>query len=582
MMIIKRAHWSGRLWRWLAVAACGLAVGSLAGFASTYGTLNNFDTVNTGDEPAHGFEIELEDCHSADITHTYNYNHYGVPRIFEDDSVPEHTICYVRWESGKNTDGSWAAYTAVPDGPIDPTNGHHFTNPNLNFGGEHFGVGIRGNPTKVRYFWLVDNGAGELIRGNEVQVATPKFTYVNRQVRAVIEPVEPPEQPVREFGEPVWVKSIKTTSHNNHEVKLRDLVSDDPDDPDDRNWRNSEPDEVEMEWEMLQTEFGKENGGGRGQLESEPEELAHGDEVVTRRWEFFEYTGPLDPENGEALAERVAPDGRHGVGTKTAAGQVFDLANTVVVGRFLGAQMSALDPDAEVDLVEHLQDGEVGVPYPERTVVIGGSEPFTAVGSGDLPAGLEFEPNSGVLSGVPTEAGEFAFTVEASDPKVASRRRTYHLRVAPAGVALPPHSEITTTVEPADAGTATGDGAYDNGNPATVTATANPGFRFVHWTDHGVVVGTAPNLKFPVQVNRDLVAHFEPVGPALGLGREPDGGLRLSWPSDPAGWTLQEAADPVAGPWTDSALPVVDQAGDRQVRIEPAGTGARFFRLIQP
>ena len=124
----------------------------------------------------HGFEIELEDCHSTDITYTYDYNHYGTPNISEDDSVAGHPKCVIRWESKKNPDGTWAAFTAIPSGPIAPTNGHMFTNPAVNFGGEHFGVGYRVQPTAIRYNWLIDQG-GALVHGGAVQVSTPTFTY---------------------------------------------------------------------------------------------------------------------------------------------------------------------------------------------------------------------------------------------------------------------------------------------------------------------------------------------------------------------------------------------------------------------
>jgi hypothetical protein len=106
----------------------------------------------------------------------------------------------------------------------------------------------------------------------------------------------------------VWVKEIKTTTHNNKEVKLRDLVSDDPVDPNDKNWANGEPDEVEVEWRILQ----KRNipgGGANDELAAAPEDLPNGDEVVTRRYEFYKYTGPLDEESGEAMADAVDADG---------------------------------------------------------------------------------------------------------------------------------------------------------------------------------------------------------------------------------------------------------------------------------
>ena len=68
-----------------------LALGSHAASASTaYGDLNNFDAVNDTGQDCHGFEIELDDVRSTDITYTYDWNHYGAPKIREDLSDPAH------------------------------------------------------------------------------------------------------------------------------------------------------------------------------------------------------------------------------------------------------------------------------------------------------------------------------------------------------------------------------------------------------------------------------------------------------------------------------------------------------------
>ncbi len=159
-------------------ATCVLALKVSSAHASiAYGSINNFDTVNDTGVEAHGFEIELEDIHSTDVTYTFDWNHYGKASISEDNSVQAHPKVRVRWESGKKPDGTWAAYTAIPAGPIAPTQGHQFTDPSVNFGGEHFGTGYTVQPTAVRYHWLIDNGAGVLIAGPPVQVATPTFTY---------------------------------------------------------------------------------------------------------------------------------------------------------------------------------------------------------------------------------------------------------------------------------------------------------------------------------------------------------------------------------------------------------------------
>ncbi|MEO8429825.1 MAG: hypothetical protein ABI651_22275, partial [Verrucomicrobiota bacterium] len=102
-----------------------LAVGQ-AQASVAYGTINNFDTVNDTGVPCHGFEIELDDIYSSDITYTYDWNHYGTPKISEGivfTSGAWHTNVHVRYEAVW-TNTAWSAYTSVPSGPIAPTQGH--------------------------------------------------------------------------------------------------------------------------------------------------------------------------------------------------------------------------------------------------------------------------------------------------------------------------------------------------------------------------------------------------------------------------------------------------------------------------
>lgn len=497
---------------WTAMVMMMVAFAPVAHASIAYGSINNFDTVNDTGEECHGFEIEIEDIHDTDITYTYDWNHYGTPIITEDNSDPQHPKVRVRYESKKNTDGSWSAFTAVPSGPINPTDGHQFTNPNVNFGGEHFGVGFYGAPTAISYFWLVDDGAGNLIRGGAVNISTPSFSYFPPaggfagQVQAAI--VHPPEPQVMEFGEAVWVKATKTTTHNNNKVELRDLVSDDPDDPGDRNWKNGEPDEVEVEWQILQTEFAEVNGGANGEMENEAEELPDGDEIITRRYDFYKYVGPLDNETGEAKAEKVGPDGIHGKGTKVINGVEVDLSTVVVVGDYIGAQMAGFDAEGQIGLIDHLQDGEEDAEYVDRRVVVQGTPPIVTTHTGSLPDGMTFDDVTGILSGTPTESGSFDFSVHSTDANGGDVSKDYILTIAPAGEVLAPHSAVATSPFPANAGTTSGDGDYENGAQVKVIATPAHGYRFVNWTESGSEVSTDASYQFTIDVNHSLVANF--------------------------------------------------------------------------
>jgi hypothetical protein len=488
-----------------------------------YGTINNFDTVNDTSNVCHGFEIELDDCRSQDITYCYSYNHYGTPGIRQDTtSVPGHTNCFVRY-AAVYSNGVWSAYTAIPTGPIAPTLGHSFTNPGTNFGGEHFGVGFYGNPSSIKYNWLLDDGTGNLVHGPAVLVSTPVFTYyppaaaVPAQIQAVVEPPQVEVQPVEGFGAASWVKSIKTATHTNSVIQLRNLISDDPGYPNDKTWRNGETSEVESEFDLLQQEFGSSGGGGHGggggggggslSVTNAPEDLPAGDEIITRRYEFYAYVGPTDPTTHEALAKKVGPDGLHGIN---------QYSNTIVVGAYLGAQMSAYKNELPIGLTENIADGQINAAYPVRNIVIAGI-PFTCTNSGTLPAGMNFDPTTGQLSGTPTEAGLYTFRVRVAGTNQPTLEHAYTFAITAANEVLPPHSTVDTVAYPLDSGDTIGLGLYTNGDTCTVTAVPRAGFRFSGWADNDTTVSTNSTYQFVVGLNRSLVANFIPGPPNEGL-----------------------------------------------------------------
>lgn len=75
----------------------------------------------------------------------------------------------------------------------------------------------------------------------------------------------------------------------------------------------------------------------------------------------------------------------------------------------------------------------VGRPFQISFSATGATAPYLyLLDGGELPAGLSLSPD-GLLSGIPTQAGEFTFGVRGGDEFGAFDRRSYTLRVAPKG-----------------------------------------------------------------------------------------------------------------------------------------------------
>lgn len=70
---------------------------------------------------------------------------------------------------------------------------------------------------------------------------------------------------------------------------------------------------------------------------------------------------------------------------------------------------------------------------------------------------------------------------------------------------------VTVSANPAEAGTVTGDGEYEENAEATLTATANEGYEFTCWTSGEDTVSTANPYTFAVTANLALVANFKEV-----------------------------------------------------------------------
>jgi hypothetical protein len=130
-----------------------------------------------------------------------------------------------------------------------------------------------------------------------------------------------------------------------------------------------------------------------------------------------------------------------------------------------------------------IPDGLYGSPYTDQTLTVtGGMPPYSfSISSGGLPAGMTLSPG-GILSGTPTAAGKYPFTVKAKDnsrgPGPHSGSQAYTLIVDPAVLTITANNASMTlggplpTLTVSYAGFVNGDNASSLTTKPTITTTA--------------------------------------------------------------------------------------------------------------
>ncbi len=121
--------------------------------------------------------------------------------------------------------------------------------------------------------------------------------------------------------------------------------------------------------------------------------------------------------------------------------------------------------------------GEVGVVYSDQLTVTGGTAPFVwSISVGALPPGLTLNPATGLLSGTPTTAGTFPFTVRVVDSSGQSATQAVTLLINQLG-------GLTISVpDLASLGTVSADAGSRSGRLGVVTVTDDRGPASGNWT----------------------------------------------------------------------------------------------------
>jgi uncharacterized repeat protein (TIGR02543 family) len=466
----------------------------------------NFDTVNSTGQETHGFEIEADGIQPSDVTRVFGGAQPScVIRYCTGSIIQFAGGVYIRWASPYDpSTGQFTQGTPIPNGTLISgescwTGG--LGNAYAAAGCEHFGISTAKSPTNVVYRWLVadPNNPGQLAYysatpGNPsappipVPIPQPLINVVppaqagaqpvvNFQIQIPGAP-QPPRQ-VPQWGDAKWVKVFEQELPN--EVDVNDLVGGNPNVPE--NEANAE-----TPWKLLQT---NPNSPNSGVLHS-GRPLSAGSHAVVRRYEFYNYTGALDPSTHEALCA--------GAGD-CASPQPGEL------GDFIGAQMAAVN--LEIPSVTVTKIGSGTVTSPAAKINCGG------VCTGQVAAGTQVTLTSntpgdaefgGWTGDCVSASSTCTFTVNKAANVTATFTQVFNLSVGRGGngsIAGTPNGAFSTFINCGSSCSA----KFPIGTAVTLTATPLAGHVFVNWT--GACSGTAPTCTVNITKDTTAQANFK-------------------------------------------------------------------------
>ena len=124
---------------------------------------------------------------------------------------------------------------------------------------------------------------------------------------------------------------------------------------------------------------------------------------------------------------------------------------------------------------------------------------------------------------------------------------------------------IAASANPTENGTVAGDGAYNYGSTAELTATPATGYDFINWTEDGTEVSTDAVYSFTVSEDRTLVANFELQSLTIEVSANPTEGGAVSGDGiydygSTAELTATVATDYVFVNWTEDGTEVSTDA----------------------
>ena len=244
------------------------------------------------------------------------------------------------------------------------------------------------------------------------------------------------------------------------------------------------------------------------------------------------------------------------------------------------------------------QSPQITTPPQSQIVTEGESATFTIEASGSEPLSYQWQESTDSGSNWKSIAGATSTSYEIATTSTDMSDHQYRCVVTASGVSVvsdaatltvnaPTTYTISADVDPVGAGTVSGGGKYTAGTSVTLTATNNPGYRFVGWVESGTTVSTNPNYTFVANSNRSLTAQFDRISSGGGdsdptysitlPSRVTGGELKLSRRYAEKGETVTITAIPDEGYELDT-LTVTDSKG-KEIELTHKGGNEYTFKM---
>lgn len=228
--------------------------------------------------------------------------------------------------------------------------------------------------------------------------------------------------------------------------------------------------------------------------------------------------GFVSSDGGSDVVERGVCWGKHANPTNS--------ANVANMGQGIGSfscVLTDLDP-ATTYYARAYALNSVGMSYGEQVEFItlddgGGNETgrhyqisVSATDGGSATGGGSFL-EGGTCTVSATAESEYHFDNWTENDSVVSDEPTYTFTVSSdrtlvANFVVNEIYTVSIAANPAEGGVVIGGGSFISGTSHTVTATAYSGYKFLNWTEGGVVVSTNVSYTFIVSTNHSLTANF--------------------------------------------------------------------------